>query len=49
MEKEQLLLDLVEQTQGDLNTMVKHLEIDEVQELPDDVAMLVIKKVVDPC
>jgi serine phosphatase RsbU (regulator of sigma subunit) len=49
MEKEQLLLDLVEQTQGDLNAMVKHLEIDDVQELPDDVAMLVIKKVVEPC
>lgn len=49
IEKEQALLTLVEKTKGSLDAMVQDLNINNIQELPDDVAMLSIKKVVELC
>lgn len=49
IEKEQALLKLVEQTEGNLDAIVSCLHIDSVQELLDDVAMLSIRKVIDVC
>ena len=34
---------------GNLDVMVQELNIENIQELPDDVAMLSIKKVVELC
>ncbi len=48
-EKEQVLLELVEQTEGSLDKMSDHFKLGEATKLPDDVAMLSIRKVVDPC
>ncbi len=49
IEKERGLLSLVEKTEGNLDAMVEGLNINTIQELPDDVAMLSIKKVVELC
>ncbi len=49
IEKERGLLSLVEKTDGNLDAMVEGLNINTIQELPDDVAMLSIKKVVELC
>lgn len=45
--KEESLLELVKNAEADIDAMVKQLGIHEVQELPDDVAILSIKKVVE--
>lgn len=44
IEKEQALLRLVEEERGNLDKMVSRLNIESIQELPDDVAMLSIRK-----
>jgi serine phosphatase RsbU (regulator of sigma subunit) len=49
IEKEQALLGLVQETNGDIDTIIRHVDINNIQELPDDVAMLSIKKVVELC
>jgi phosphoserine phosphatase RsbU/P len=49
VDKEQLLLELVEQTQANVESIINHVGVQEIEELPDDVAMLSIKKVVEVC
>jgi serine phosphatase RsbU (regulator of sigma subunit) len=49
IEKEQVLLGVVQETNGDIDTIIRHVDINNIQELPDDVAMLSIKKVVELC
>jgi serine phosphatase RsbU (regulator of sigma subunit) len=44
--KEELLLRVVEQSQGHVDTIVQIIEVKDIEELPDDVAVLSMRKVV---
>jgi sigma-B regulation protein RsbU (phosphoserine phosphatase) len=46
MAKEELLLRVVEESQGHVDTIIDIIEVKDIEELPDDVAVLSIRKVV---
>jgi phosphoserine phosphatase RsbU/P len=46
MAKEELLLRVVEESQGHVDTIIDIVEVKNIEELPDDVAVLSIRKVV---
>jgi serine phosphatase RsbU (regulator of sigma subunit) len=49
IEQEKALLTFVEETDGNVDEMVKQLNIENIKDLPDDVAMFSIKKVIEVC
>jgi sigma-B regulation protein RsbU (phosphoserine phosphatase) len=44
--KEELLLRVVEESQGHVDSIIDIVEVKNIEELPDDVAVLSIRKVV---